>query len=640
MSRRSRRRTFVCDFETTVYEGQTFTEVWASACVEIGTEDVRVVSSIGEQFDYFASLGCDVVAYYHNLKFDGSFWLSYLICCLGFEQAVGPEGWADAKDIRNGQLTYCISDMGQWYTVRWKYRGHVVELRDSAKLLPFSVRAIGEAFKTKHSKLDMEYEGYRYAGCEITPEEREYIANDVLVVKEALEVMFADGHDKLTIGSCCMEEFKSTLSRQDYKDMFPSLADLPCPVEGGIYKSADEYIRKSYKGGWCYCVPGKTNRLLSQGTTADVNSLYPSMMHSQSGNRYPIGEPEWWDGDMIPDEALGEDRFFFIHVRTRFYIKPGMLPCIQMKGDWRYRQTEWLESSDVAGSAKYVSLDGTVHDARVDLWLSQADYELIVEHYDLPDFEVVSGCWFFAMAGIFDRYIDKWAEVKKTSKGALRQEAKLFLNNLYGKMASSDVSSYKLAFVKEDGTLGFTDVEEHNKVAGHIAVGAAITSYARCFTIRAAQANYHGPDKPGFCYADTDSIHCDLPPEEVKAITVHPVDFCCWKLESCWDRAVFVRQKTYMEHITHEDLEPVEPTWDVKCAGMPETCKRLVRARLGTEEDRERESLGASEDAKRFLAQGCMGPLEFGVGLRVPGKLLPKRIPGGVVLKDTWFEMR
>ena len=121
---------------------------------------------------------------------------------------------------------------------------------------------------------------------------------------------------------------------------------------------------------------------------------------------------------------------------------------------------------------------------------------------------------------------------------------------------------------------------------------------------------------------------------------MHPVDFCCWKLESCWDSAVFVRQKTYMEHVTHEDMEPVEPYWDVKCAGMPETCKRLVRARLGTEEDRERESRGASEDAKGFLAQGSMGPLEFGVGLRVPGKLLPKRIPGGVVLKDTWFEMR
>ena len=28
------------------------------------------------------------------------------------------------------------------------------------------------------------------AGCEITPEEQEYIANDVLVVKEAIEIMY------------------------------------------------------------------------------------------------------------------------------------------------------------------------------------------------------------------------------------------------------------------------------------------------------------------------------------------------------------------------------------------------------------------------------------------------------------------
>lgn len=46
----------------------------------------------------------------------------------------------------------------------------------------------------------MEYTGYRYAGCEITEEEQKYIANDVLVVKEALEIMFQQGHDKLTIG--------------------------------------------------------------------------------------------------------------------------------------------------------------------------------------------------------------------------------------------------------------------------------------------------------------------------------------------------------------------------------------------------------------------------------------------------------
>ena len=48
-------REFVGDFETTVYEGQSCTEVWASACVEMYTEDVSIFHSIGEQFDYFVS---------------------------------------------------------------------------------------------------------------------------------------------------------------------------------------------------------------------------------------------------------------------------------------------------------------------------------------------------------------------------------------------------------------------------------------------------------------------------------------------------------------------------------------------------------------------------------------------------------
>ena len=35
-------------------------------------------------------------------------------------------------------------------------------------------------------------EAIDYTGCEITDEEKEYIANDVLVVKEALEFMLAN----------------------------------------------------------------------------------------------------------------------------------------------------------------------------------------------------------------------------------------------------------------------------------------------------------------------------------------------------------------------------------------------------------------------------------------------------------------
>ena len=58
---------FMGDFETTVYKGQVNTEVWASACVELFTEDVKIFHSIGEQFDYFISLKLNIIVYYHNL---------------------------------------------------------------------------------------------------------------------------------------------------------------------------------------------------------------------------------------------------------------------------------------------------------------------------------------------------------------------------------------------------------------------------------------------------------------------------------------------------------------------------------------------------------------------------------------------
>ena len=37
---------YMGDFETTVYKGQKMTEVWASACVELYTEDVIIFHSI------------------------------------------------------------------------------------------------------------------------------------------------------------------------------------------------------------------------------------------------------------------------------------------------------------------------------------------------------------------------------------------------------------------------------------------------------------------------------------------------------------------------------------------------------------------------------------------------------------------
>ena len=644
-------RYFVGDFETTVYEGQEDTEVWASALVEMYTEDVKIFHSIGETFDYLKSLNCNLCVYYHNLKFDGAFWISYFLCDLNYKQACfnTSQNKYDVKfqydcNMQNNTFKYVISDMGQWYSITVKVKEHIIEFRDSLKLLPFTAEKIGKSFKTKHQKLEMKYEGFRYAGCEITEKEKQYISNDVLVVKEGLEIMFNERHKQLTIGACCLEEYRILVGIANYKIMFPNLYEIPINPKVYGTENAGEYIRKSYKGGWCYLVKGKEGQIKHNGTTADVNSLYPSMMSSESGNYFPVGTPHFWVGNFIPNEAQSYDRYYFVRIKTRFRLKPNKLPCIQIKNNLLYKPREWLETSDVFSKEKgkyfshYIDINGNRKTANVILTLTMTDFALIKEQYELTDFEILDGCWFHAQIGIFDDYINKYKKIKLESTGAIRELAKLFLNNLYGKMASSTNSSFKYAYIKDDKSIGFVQVTEFEKKPGYIPVGSAITSYARNFTIRAAQSNYYGVNNSGFIYADTDSIHCDLPPEKLKGITVHSKDFCCWKLEANWDEAIFTRQKTYIEHVVAENLQPIdEPYYNIKCAGMPEKCKNLyLKSMLGYTEKEYKEM---KQEEQEFVS--TTRTLEdFKIGLKIPGKLVPKRIRGGVLLVETTYEMR
>ena len=656
-TKKAKPKLYMCDFETTLYIGQDYTEVWAAACVEFYTEDVKIFHSIGEQFDYFVSVGENVIAYYHNLKFDGQFWMAYLLEEKGFTQSytqtdkdnINTISFDDRKSMKNNSVIYTISEMGQWYKILIKVRGRYIEIRDSLKLLPFSVKRIGQSFKTKHKKLDMEYKGYRYAGCEITEKEKEYIANDVLVVKEALEIMFNEGHDKLTIGACCLAEFKKSMHDTfEYEALYPDLyaRELDENVYG--FPNEGEYIRQAYRGGWCYVAKGKERKIYNNGTTADVNSLYPSMMSSESGNIYPTGTPTFWKGNYIPDEAYGKYRYFFVRIKTRFYIKKNKLPFIQIKNSLLYRPREMLETSDVVNprNSKYYSMmkdrSGNKISTRVTMTMTCTDYKLFLEQYNVKEFEILDGCYFDGYVGLFDSYIEKYKKLKMESTGAQRELAKLFLNNLYGKMAASTDSSFKVAYLKDNGVVGYLSVVAHDKQAGYIPVGAAITSYARNFTIRAAQANYYGKDKRGFIYADTDSIHCDLAPNELKNITVDDKKFCCWKLESCWDKGIFIRAKTYAEHIVKENLKDIEnPYWNLKCAGMPEECKKLFLRSMDNTPLTEKEIEENKYDKEKIDFINKKRTIEdFDIGLVVPGKLRPKRIKGGILLEETTYEMR
>lgn len=661
MNKKQLPRIMVGDFETTVFDGQEFTEVWASALCDIYQENGVVFNSIGQTFDFLSEI-CrkeNVILYYHNLKFDGSFWLDWLLKNACFTQA----GYGDIETILNdnnhsfykdkampnNSFKYMISDRGVWYNIKIKLHGHILEIRDSVKLLPFSVEKIGESFKTKHRKTEIEYKGFRYAGCEITDKEREYILNDIYVVKEGLEYLFNDGHNKATIGSCCLAEWKkSFLLKYNYtfnseweclNYFFPDLTKIEIDKNTYNANNADEYIRKSYKGGWCYLVPEKKGKIFKKGLTADVNSLYPSMMHSESGNYYPIGKPIFWKGN-FPKRALDEDTNFFVRIKCRFNIKDNMLPFMQIKNSFLYPSHKCLTTSDFYDKYDkkyyryYIDEKGERQDTTIELTLTQTDYKLFLEHYNLENFEILDGCYFHTMIGLFDDYINKYKEIKMNSVGALREEAKLFLNNLYGKLAMGTDSSYKVAYIK-DGVVKFVAVSENNKKAGYIPIGSAITSYARNFTIRHAQSNYYGSNNRGFIYADTDSIHCDLDLEELKVNKIHKTDFNSWSIESQWDEGIFVRAKTYIEHVNIKDGVLLDkPFYDVKCAGMPKRPKKLFVANISNDKI----ELKTKEEEEFMLAQLTLS--DFKEGLVVPSALKQKRIDGGIILYDKPYTMR
>ena len=620
---------YVGDFETTVYAGQTETRVWASAVVSLYSENVEIFTNIRDTFDYLVSLKCNIVIYYHNLKFDGHFWIDYFLRTTMIQAIDADNHFVDDKNMIKNSYKYVISNYGQWYeiTIMTKFR-KLIKIRDSLKLLPFSVKKLSKEFETKHHKTDIEYTGNRLPG-QISADEIEYIKNDVLVVKESLEKMFQNGNDRMTIGACCFADFKSQFEKREYWELFPNLKDFK--ISEDIYGApdADTYIRKSYRGGWCYLKPEYAGKVLQRGYTLDVNSLYPSVMLSEC---YPVGLPTFFVGE-IPEKIIGNPNYYyFVRIQCKFELRKNFLPTIQIKNNWFYKSNEYLTTTKIFNPNdgryydRYIDIDGTEKNATVELTMTMTDFELFKKHY-YTDIEILDGCYFFTHPTIFNNYINKYRYQKINAKNSVeRTIAKLFSNNLYGKMATGSNNSYKLCYLDDaENKIKFKNVFSDDRTPVYIPCGSAITSYARNFTISAAQANYDV-----FVYSDTDSIHCLGDVKNVKNCKIDDKEYSCWKLENVWDTGLFVRQKTYIEINGNE--------WDIKCAGMPDHCKQLFYASCtGDFSDLDLNKLEPDEldfiNTKRDIS-------DFKIGLEVPGKLKQQRIPGGVILKSEEYIMR
>lgn len=579
------------DFETITDPADV--RVWGACLVDIDTAETAFIgNSIESFFDFLREK--NTVVYFHNLKFDGEFILSYLL----------RNGYKHNDTHDGGTFETLITDDGVFYSItvyfeKKKKKYKKVVFYDSLKKLPFKVSVISKAFELKDQKLKIDYDAPRPVGHELTAEERAYIVNDCRIVAQALKIQFDKGLTKMTNASDALNGYKDVIGKAFFEKWFPVL-----PVE------LDDDLRQAYRGGFTYLTPRFKNKHVYGGITLDVNSLYPSVMYDRV---LPYGYPMYFEGAYEPDERYP---IYIQHLKCCFKLKPGHIPTIQKKGSGRFVETEYLSSS----------IDAMGIDEPVELYLTTPDMQLFLDHYDIYDEEYINGYKFKGAAGMFKDYIDFWMHIKETTTGAMRQLAKLMLNSLYGKFATNPHARKKVPFMDEVGVVRYELDEPELRDPVYTAMGAFITAYAREKTIRSAQQVF---DR--FIYADTDSLH--LVGEKLpEGLDVHPTKLGAWKHEGTFVDSKYIRAKTYIETMRERtksaDLRTyariLNKTFDVwrdsdailyhdmkvTCAGMPDNVKELV--------------------VYENFRSGAM----FG------GKLMPRRYPGGIVLQETTFTIK
>lgn len=550
---------YVSDFETTTDENDC--RVWAWGLMNLyDFDDYKMNLTIDSFMEKCESLKNSTI-WFHNLKFDGNFILSWLL----------ENGYEYSEEKNDKTFNTIISQMGTFYQIevifkKYKKRYVKVVFKDSLKKIPFSVDEISKAFKFDVMKLEIDYNKKREKYYQPTEEEKEYLKHDILIVATALKSQFEMQLKKMTTGSDALNSFKEIYNKEQFKYDFPILEI-----------DVDNDIRRAYRGGWTYVNKRFKNKTVGEGIVFDVNSLYPSVMKK---DLLPYGFPLFFEGKYKENKKYP---LYIQHILCEFTIKKDMLPTIQCKS-FMYAQHQYISQSK----------------GITELYLTNVDLELFLKHYNVRNIEYLNGYMFMGARGMFDDYINKWGKIKEENTGMIRGWAKLMLNSLYGKFATNPDVTMKIPYLSDDKIVKFKNSETKLRDPVYTAMSVFITSYARLKTITTAQNNYKR-----FIYADTDSIH--LLHKTIPDIPIHKSELGFWKQENTFERARFIRAKTYIEDSKELGLI-------VRCASMPANVKKYV-----------------TFDNFKY---------GFNTNDYNVSKLRHKNVRGGVILVDTPFEIK
>lgn len=601
---------YVADFETCdsddVYkvtkEGEKIynQRVWLAGLQNLESEEIEVFTNIDDFMKGVLkkrdNLNREVGI--HNLKFDGSFIIPWLL----------NNGYTVSQN-RPGpkEFSVLIDDRNNWYTIRVQVNTkRRVEFWDTLKLFPTPLEYLHLTYSTPTEKIQEDQYFYNYKrplDHEPTERELKYLYNDLQVLTETLKahIKFYGLRFKKTQASQSFYNFTQHFKAWNLR--FPPLSEI-----------VDVSIRPAYWGGISYVNPQYQGKDMEDIYVDDINSSYPYQL---AYKKLPYGQPLAENGQGVhPDMS----KFWVAEVLCRFKLRENKIPCIPTKAIIENRPLEvdkWLEDSD-----------GVVR-----LVLCNIDYQTIHLSYD---FEVLSWEWSIEYAWKVHPEVAsfilennenkiKYSRLAKNETDphlkaeyqARSQRAKIDNNSFYGKFGEDIIKEGKTPHLVDGDVVYVLDRKEILKEGKrkYLPVAIATTAWGRRQLV--TMANALGKH---FVYCDTDSVHFLESGKKVIALNekkgllkIDPHELGAWDYEGHYDRARFLKAKCY-----YEEVEGKTP--EVTLAGLP--------ADKGT--------------GPRSKTRSCCTWENFHIGLVIPGgngKLRTVKTATGNKLVETDFQI-
>lgn len=511
--------TYVADFETITRDGVE--SVWLYDICNINTLKHEIGTSMEQFIDKIDNMEYSTRIYFHNLKFDGSFIVDYMLKN-GYDMLN-----VETKQLKKFKFNILVTEFGQFFKLTYRNKnGKFIEIIDSLKVLQMSVEKLAKDFKLEILKGIIDYQKARPDGYVPSQKEIDYVKNDTEIVAQCLQKFLALGHDKLTLSSCAFAEYKEIIGAKKYNAWFGEWsrnADLTYDIE----------IRKAYRGGFCQCNNDYISKTIKSPVWYnDVNSLYPYIMKV---SYLPYGLPVEFEGEYNIDLDYP---YFIQKIKVNMCLKENGIPCILNKSkgiNCKYI----IDTQDETGSL-------------VNLSLTNFDLELLYKNYDIFELKFLGGYKFKVRNDMFIDYVNKFYLMKQeattNANASLRAIAKLFLNSLYGKFGQNPVRARKLPFIDSERKVKFYKTEKTiAKKFNYLPVAVFITSLARYKILN----DIEKLGKNNWLYTDTDSI-LSLKPLDSELLDNEELGK--YKVEQIFKKCRVLGPKTYWGESTSNEI--------------------------------------------------------------------------------------